>query len=113
MTEKCKYYCEQCEFGAHYKSSFDKHCETVLHKTGKRKGRSDKKADIYKCDKCEYKSKNEYNCKLHVLNKHGTKDERDKNFKYYCKDCDFGVFIEQLYKLHCNTLKHKRRMGEI
>jgi hypothetical protein len=55
------------------------------HLTGKRKGRSDKKEEPYICKICNYKSENEYNYKSHCLNNHLSKEEREKEFKYYCK----------------------------
>ena len=46
--------------------------------------------------------------KKHVLNEHSTKEEREKEFKYYCKSCDFGTFSKDTYEVHTNTNKHKR-----
>lgn len=113
MTEtEYKYYCDKCKFGAQYKSIFDQHCETTIHKTGKRKERSNKKPKL-KCSKCPYEAKLERSIILHTLNKHGTKEEREKGFTHYCKECDFGTFIEELYQNHCNTIKHKRRIGKL
>ncbi len=45
------------------------------------------------------------NMKLHYLNHHATKEERKKEFKYYCEGCDFGHFTKALYKAHLET-KH-------
>ena len=42
----------------------------------------------------------------HKLNEHATKEEREKEFKYYCFNCDFGTFSSQLYKKHEETKKH-------
>ncbi len=112
MANEYKYYCDQCKFGAQYKSIFDQHCQTILHITGKKKQRKDKKPNV-KCTKCEYETKLDRNLKLHILNKHSTKEEREKGFTYYCKGCDFGVFSDQSYETHCETLKHKRQVGQL
>jgi len=36
-----KYNCKQCDFKCNIKSRWEKHVSTELHKTGKRKQRSD------------------------------------------------------------------------
>jgi hypothetical protein len=43
--------------------------------------------------------------KLHYLNNHANKEERKKDFKYYCEPCDFGNFSKSLFKLHMD-IKH-------
>ena len=43
--EDYTFYCDKCRYGCKFKSEYDKHCDTGLHKTGKRKPRSDKKED--------------------------------------------------------------------
>jgi len=43
--------------------------------------------------------------KLHYLNHHSNKEERKKEFKYYCENCDFGNFTKALYKAHLEA-KH-------
>ena len=107
MEETKLYKCDKCHYETNIMSSYKKHLESILHKTGKRKIRSDKKQDSYNCDKCDYKSTNEYNYKTHKLNKHLSKDERKKQFKYYCDKCDFGNFSKICYDIHMKTLKHK------
>ena len=53
----------------------DKHCKTELHKTGKKKTRSDKKEE-FKCKICNlYTTNQQTNLKLHILNNHKTKEE--------------------------------------
>lgn len=113
MSAEYRFVCEKCNYKTNLKSVYDAHCKSVLHQTGKRKIRSDKKADIYNCEKCDYKTYNEHNLKLHVLNNHGTQEDRKTGFIYYCKDCDFGVNVRQLYDRHCETLKHKRRLNNL
>lgn len=43
--------------------------------------------------------------KLHYLNHHSTKEERKKEFKFYCDECNYGSFIHSLFKIHLET-KH-------
>ena len=83
---------------------------TTLHKTGKRKTRSDKVGRVYNCEKCEYKSLNKYNYLTHQLNNHESKEKRKLEFKFYCEACDFGVFTKSSYDKHLKTKTHKRRM---
>lgn len=103
-----KFNCDECDFHANYESLWLKHTNTELHKTGKRKSRSDKRI-IHQCPKCEYKlqPQGNTNMKQHILNEHGTKEDREKGFKYYCKYCDYGTFAKPLYTRHNNTEKHK------
>ncbi len=100
------YYCDSCDYKCNVKSSWERHLLTSLHITGKRKERADKK-DPYKCNHCEFKTKNKVAYKQHYLNFHGTKEERQKDFKFYCKYCDFGTFSNPIYTEHVNTEKHK------
>ena len=104
-----KYLCEKCNYETPSKSSFVKHCNTILHKTGFRKTLCE---NINNCTECNFKSTNKHNLKLHILNKHGSKTDRENGFKYYCNECDFGVNVEQLMTRHNNTNKHKQKIGE-
>jgi hypothetical protein len=101
-----KFICEKCNFKCKYKSLWEKHILTELHKTGKRKKRSDIKED-YKCNKCEYHTRNIITFKKHKLNVHSDKKTRSEEYKYYCKYCDYGTFSEKLIKNHTETIKHK------
>ncbi len=47
--------------------------------------------------------------KQHKLNEHGTIEEREKEFKYYCKDCDFGTFSIDIIEKYKKTKKYLRR----
>lgn len=105
MTSEYKYQCTKCNFYTNYKSVWARHINTVLHKTGKKKIRSDK-ISAKKCIKCDYKSRTNTNMKQHILINHGTKKEREKEFTYYCKYCDYGTFSKPLYKIHRQTKKH-------
>jgi hypothetical protein len=104
-----KYICDKCNYKTNLKSSYDKHLLSMLHLTGKRKTRKDKKADVYKCKICNYASYSEYNYKTHVLNNHEPIDERKKQFTFYCENCNFGTFIKSCYDLHLETQKHKNK----
>ena len=107
-----QYNCEQCDFHCDEKFRWDKHIETEKHKTGKRKSR---KINIepFKCDKCEFITNNNIKFKEHKLNNHSNKEEREKEFKYYCKICDKGYFYQDMYNRHINTEKHKLCMSLI
>ncbi len=105
-TINYKHFCEKCDYKCNYESQWTKHCETILHKTGKRKERTDKK-NIGKCKDCEYYSENNTNMTKHILNKHSTKLERKEKFKYYCEICDFGTFSKKTIENHNNSEKHK------
>ena len=101
-----KYKCEKCRYETNFKSQWENHIKTELHKTGKRKTRSDKKYPE-KCPKCNYKPTTNINMKLHTLNNHSTKEERKEGFKYYCECCDFGTFGKTIYDKHIGTKRHK------
>jgi hypothetical protein len=101
-----KYICETCNYKCNVKSSWVKHCNTELHQNGKRKVRSDYDGP-YKCELCNYETKNAISYKQHKLNHHGSKEDRETSFKYYCKYCDYGTFTKKLIENHKNTEKHK------
>jgi len=42
----------------------------------------------------------------HKLNEHSTVEEREKEFKYYCKKCDYGTISKDLFNKHQQTQKH-------
>lgn len=104
-----KYNCEQCNFKCNTKARWTAHINTELHKTGTKKRRSDYKEPML-CDKCDYSTKNKTTLIKHKLNKHSNIDEREKEFKYYCKVCDFGTFSQDSLSIHNNTDKHKHFM---
>jgi len=101
-----KYNCQQCDFSCQFQSAWQKHINTGLHKTGKRKKRSDYK-DAYRCEQCDYKTRNIVTFKKHKLNAHSNKETREKGFKYYCKYCDFGTFSKDTLTTHNETNRHK------
>ena len=106
MEDYNKYKCEKCNFKCNTKARWEAHIKTELHKTEKKKIRSDYK-EPHKCEKCDYKHKNITNYKIHLLNNHSTKEEREKEYIYYCKTCDFGSFCEEQLNKHNETIKHK------
>lgn len=100
-----KYYCECCNYKCIYPAHWKQHIESEKHKNnGKRKTRSDKVLEP-KCKHCDYITSRTINMKLHYLNNHSNKEERKKEFKYYCEVCDFGNFSKGLFKLHMEA-KH-------
>ncbi len=88
------------------KTHFTIHTDTIKHKTGKRKTRSDKKYNG-NCKHCEYYTSSKTNMKLHIVNTHCTKEEKKQQFKYYCEYCDYGGFAKSLFDNHLKTKKHK------
>jgi len=76
-----------------------------LHYLHLLKTRSDKVLEP-KCKYCEYTTKNLTCMKVHCLTHHSTKEDRKKEFKYYCDKCDFGTYAEILFTRHCETKKH-------
>lgn len=104
--EEYKYICEPCRFKCNSEQRWQKHIATELHKTGKRKVRCDY-GGPYKCDECNYKTLNAAYFKQHKLNDHSSKETREKEFKFYCKLCDFGTFYSKFMDKHKDTDKHK------
>jgi hypothetical protein len=101
-----RYHCECCNYHCMYLSHWNQHCESERHKNnGIRKIRSDKRLNP-QCKDCSYNSTNSTNMKVHCLNQHSPKEERKKEFKYYCERCDFGTFVEILFTRHTETKKH-------
>jgi len=41
-----------------------------------------------------------------IKNKHATKEERQKELKYYCNKCDFGSFNQILLVRHLEVIKN-------
>lgn len=100
------YICGKCNYKTNLKNSFDKHCLSVLHKTGKRKTRKDKLCDEYSCSDCNYSTTVKVNFTMHRLNNHSTIEEKKKYFTYYCDLCNFGTFGKTFYDKHLQTKKH-------
>ncbi len=111
-VKKYNYTCEKCNLKCNEKARWEKHINTELHKTGARKKRKDYKEPLT-CDGCDYSTKNLTTMKVHKLNKHSTKEERGKQFIYYCKLCDFGCFFIEFMDTHNDTEKHKHNLSLI
>lgn len=109
MEKDKPYKCDKCKISFKFNSQFQKHCKTELHITGKKKIRSDKKAE-FKCTQCNlYTIKQQTNLKLHILNNHKTTEERKAEFPFYCELCDTGTLKETQFKKHLETKKHKKK----
>jgi ribosomal protein L35 len=103
--EEFKYNCEKCQFKTTYLSHWNEHLTSKKHTGEKRKERSDKILEE-QCKLCNYNSNKTTNMKLHMLTKHATKEERQKEMKFYCEKCDFGCFVQILFDRHLETKKH-------
>ena len=101
-----KYYCEKCCFRTNFLSHWEQHTESKKHNGEKRKERCDKFLEP-KCKFCNYETNKTTNMKQHYLNKHGSKEERQKEFLFYCDNCDFGCFIKLLFDRHLESIKHQ------
>lgn len=99
--------CEKCNCTYNSKSALNRHMKTELHRTGKRKQRSDT-IEPHTCTICNYKNKNIIAYKKHMLNEHSNKETREKEFKFYCKYCDIGTFSKDTMEAHNATEKHKK-----
>ena len=104
--KESKYNCEKCNFKCNTKARCEAHINTELHNTGQRKKRSNFK-NPFKCENCEYTTKNITTMKIYKLNKHSTKKIRGKEFTCYCNICDYGTFSKDSLEIHNNTDKHK------
>jgi hypothetical protein len=108
MSEKkFKYMCVNCKFNCNEQSRWKIHITTEKHLTGKRKIRCDY-GGPYKCTECEYETPNSTVFKQHGLDEHSSKIKREKEFKFYCKLCDFGNFSQVIFNKHLNTSKHNK-----
>ena len=112
LENKIKH-CEKCNKTFNSNAHYLIHCETELHKTGKRKTRTDKKEEL-KCSICNlYTTKQPTTLKLHILNNHSSIEEKKKEYKYYCEYCDIGYVVEYKFNTHLNTLKHKIKISTL
>ena len=65
------------------------------------------KKEVGKCKQCEYETQSYSTMLKHILNKHSSKEERKKQFKFYCETCDFGTFSKDTFAVHESSNKHK------
>ncbi len=110
MEQEYKYKCEKCNYNTNLLSSYNKHLQSVLHQTGERKIRSDKKNS--KCELCDYTCTSQHTLREHNLNYHATKAERETAYKFYCKPCDVGKMYEVQFNEHLSSNKHKRMVDK-
>ena len=91
-----------------YKSEYERHCTSILHKTGKRGVKKNKVNRV--CQFCKlYEASCNTNLKNHILINHKTAEEREKEYPNYCKTCDYGSFSKKLFDKHLATKKHKKK----
>ena len=108
MLKKFPYQCEKCNFKCKYKSEYERHCNSILHKTGKRGVKKNKVNRV--CQFCKlYEASCNTNLKNHILINHKTAEEREKEYPNYCKTCDYGSFSKKLFDKHLTTKKHKKK----
>jgi hypothetical protein len=108
MLKKFPYQCEKCNFKCKYKSEYERHCNSILHKTGKRGVKKNKVNRV--CQFCKlYEASCNTNLKNHILINHKTAEEREKEYPNYCKTCDYGSFSKKLFDKHLATKKHKKK----
>ena len=106
-------HCEKCDKTYQCHAKYLIHCETELHKNGKRKTRTDLKEE-FKCSICNiYTTKQPTNMKLHILNNHSSIEDKKKEYTYYCEYCNIGYFIENKFNSHLKTMKHKIKISSI
>ncbi len=100
------YECKDCNFKCQYLSNWNQHILTSKHKNN---GKIIKKEIRNKyCDICNYKALTYIDARSHYLSKHGTIEEKKKEYPYYCKDCIFGTFGKSTFDLHCKSKKHQQ-----
>ena len=106
MEEEIKFKCEKCNYETKNKHSYNKHIETILHITGEKKIRSDKKNN--KCDECNNEYSSQRALKEHKLNKHSNKKEKKVEYKYYCEICNVGKNNKLVYEKHIKSDRHEQ-----
>ena len=97
--EKKKFYCETCKYGCDNNSTYKKHISSQVHARGGQK-------KTYKCDSCDYETSiSVWNCKMHYIAKHATKEVRAQQ-KYYCSYCDVVFFSPLYFTNHNKNISH-------
>lgn len=107
-NKKLNLFCDICNFQADRPSEFIRHIETNRHKRNGIK----LKEKIFRCDKCDKVLANNFTYKIHMIQIHGSLEDKLKQ-RYYCKVCD-TVFISKLYMdKHNNGKKHNNTVKSI
>lgn len=103
--ENKKYKCYKCKYFTNNLYDWNIHINREIHLFGIKKKRSDLK-DPFKCEKCDYQSKNKIILIQHYLNYHGNFEERKNKFKFFCEYCNYGTFAKSFIEKHNNSKKH-------
>lgn len=102
--------CDICNFSCKYESIWKQHISTKKHNN---KGVLTRKSRTIKlCYICNFKAEHKESLNTHILTKHKNKEDRENEFTYYCKKCDFGTFIKILFDKHNSTIKHNQRLSK-
>lgn len=99
-----KFTCECCKFKCQYNSGWLEHVSSKKHL-------NHGVPISYKCNipNCDYISSIHCNLKIHKMNNHSTKEEREQS-KYYCKDCDQIFFSPNYFNKHNIGKKHHNQV---
>ena len=76
------------------------------HKNNGKIIREKKIKTIHKCSCCDFIAPHNDCLKNHYLSKHASINEKENEFTFYCKLCDFGTYYENVYNKHCKFKKH-------
>jgi hypothetical protein len=98
------YNCKTCKFECKYLSNWVQHIQTARHKNDGKKTR--KVTRNKNCSICDYTGLTYSDARNHYLSKHGTTEEKKKEYPYYCDSCNIGSFGKCIYEAHCKTNKH-------
>ena len=101
-----KFVCNTCNFSCLYQSCWDQHIITDKHKNNGKIIREKKIKTIHKCSCCDFIAPHNDCLKNHYLSKHASINEKENEFTFYCKLCDFGTYYENVYNKHCKFKKH-------
>ena len=105
------FFCEKCNYRTNKYYIYDKHLESIQHKTCKKRSKIDLKK--YKCDNCDYENYNKNKYLNHLLNIHYTTAERINKCNFYCKCCDVAVPVDTMLDYHFKSKKHLLNIYDI
>jgi len=112
MNEKNMYRCEKCSFSTTSKSLYDRHLICKKHINGFITRNRPSKDPFICCICNNYKTKNTFNLKTHILNNHSTSDEKAEKYTYFCNLCNFGTYKKDSIDKHIKSKKHIKRNEE-